>query len=190
MENIFQGKLVRLRAVELVDWEGAYLSNRDSTEGGRTTDEIWFPMSQEQAHAWAEEQAKNGAHEGAFRFMIDRLDGVTVGNISTHGINRRVGSFMYGLGAPQFRRGGFASEAIRLVLRYYFWERRYRKVTAEVYSFNTPSIWLHERLDFTSEGSLRRMVYTGGEFYDALFYVMTREEFEVVRVEGLAEGRV
>ena len=55
---------------------------------------------------------------------------------------------------------------------------RYQKVNAEVYAFNEPSMRLHERMGFTLEGRLRRMIYTGGEYHDALFYGMTREEFE------------
>lgn len=186
MNNIFVGRSVRLRAVEIEDWQGAYEANRESTEGGRLTDEIWFPMSRLQAHIWAEEQARNGARGDMFRFMIERLDGAEVGNITTHTVNPRAGTFMYGLGIrSEHRRSGFASEAIRLVLRYYFWERRYQKVNAEVYSFNTPSIRLHERLGFVLEGRLRRVIYTGGQFYDALIFGMTREEFESSGWEGL-----
>ena len=32
------------------------------------------------------------------------------------------------------------------------------------------------------------MIYTGGQFYDALIYGMTREEFEASGWEGLKEG--
>jgi RimJ/RimL family protein N-acetyltransferase len=46
----------------------------------------------------------------------------------------------------------------------------------EIHEFNTPSIRLHEQLGFVKEGRLRRMIYTGGRFYDALLYGMTREE--------------
>jgi RimJ/RimL family protein N-acetyltransferase len=86
---------------------------------------------------------------------------------------------MYGIAVlPQHQRKGYASEAIRLVLRYYFGERRYQKCTVEVFSFNEPSQRLHEALGFTLEGRLRRMIYTNGVFYDALLYGITREEFE------------
>jgi RimJ/RimL family protein N-acetyltransferase len=75
-------------------------------------------------------------------------------------------------------RKGYASEAILLVLRYYFLELGYQKVTATVYSFNTPSISLHERLGFQPEGRVRRTVYTQGQHFDELIFGMTREEFE------------
>lgn len=188
MPNVFEGRLVRLRAVETTDWEIHYAWDVN-TDGERLTDEIWFPSSREQARAWAEQQAKQGGENDEFRFQIERLDGEFVGTLNTHTINRRCGTFMYGLGImPQYQRQGFATEAVRLVLRYYFWERRYQKVNAEVYSFNEPSIHLHERLGFTLEGRLRRMIYTGGQYYDAMIYGMTREEFEASGWEGLKEG--
>jgi RimJ/RimL family protein N-acetyltransferase len=86
---------------------------------------------------------------------------------------------MYGLAIlPDHQRHGYATEAIRLVLRYYFQERRYQKVTVEVYSFNEPSILLHQALGFTLEGRLRRMIYTEGTYHDVLMFGLTDDEFE------------
>jgi len=50
-------------------------------------------------------------------------------------------------------------------------------VTVEVHANNPASITLHERLGFQLEGRLRRMIYTEGQYYDALCYGMTVEEF-------------
>lgn len=188
MASVFAGRRVRLRAVETADWEIHYAWDRD-TDDARLNYEIPFPDSREQARAWAENQARRGDQNDAFRFQIERLDGEMVGSLNTHTLNRRCGTFMYGLSVlPQHRRQGYASEAVRLMLRYYFWERRYQKVNAEVYSFNTPSIKLHESLGFTLEGRLRRMIYTGGQFHDVLLYGQTREEFEASGWDGLREG--
>ncbi|HEX5943871.1 MAG TPA: GNAT family protein, partial [Anaerolineales bacterium] len=66
------------------------------------------------------------------------------------------------------------------VLRYYFRELRYQKVTIMIYSFNERSIRLHEKLGFKLEGRLRRMVYTNGTFYDELFFGMIIEEFDQI----------
>ena len=185
MANIFEGSLVRLRAVEASDWEHHYQWDRSDTDSGRLTDEIWFPSSAVSAREWAEREAKAGGEGDVFRFQIETLNGELVGSINTHTVNARCGTFMYGISIrPQHRRKGYASEAVRLVLRFYFHERRYQKVNAEVFSFNQPSIGLHERLGFTLEGRLRRMIYTEGQFHDALIYGMTREEFEAKAWDG------
>ncbi|MCC6801600.1 MAG: GNAT family N-acetyltransferase [Anaerolineae bacterium] len=178
MSNIFEGKLIRLRAVEPSDWEFYFNWGRETTENGRLSDEIWFPSSSVGTKEWAEKEAKRPETD-EFRFHIETLIGEPVGTINSHGCNPRNGTFMYGLGIKEEqRRKGYASEAIRLVLRYFFGERRYQKCTVTVFAFNGPSQKLHEALGFTLEGRLRRMIYTGGAFHDELVYGITREEFE------------
>ncbi len=178
MTNIFEGKLIRLRGIEPSDWEKHAQWDRD-TEMARLTYEIPFPQSAAWAQEWAEREAKRGAENDQFRFQIETLDGVLVGSINTHTTHPRNGTFSYGISIiDEHRRKGYAAEAIRLLLSYFFNERRYQKCNAEVYAFNQPSMRLHERLGFTLEGRLRRMIYTGGAFHDALIYGITREEFE------------
>jgi len=178
MSSIFAGKRVRLRAIEEEDWE-AYHEWSFDNRSDRLSDEIAFPSSREGVRRWAEQESKNRGENDEFRFAIERLDGEFVGMIQTHTCNRRSGTFMYGVAIlPLHQRLGYGSEAVGLVLRYYFQERRYQKVTAEVYAFNEGSIQMHEALGFTVEGRLRRMVYTGGAYHDVLIFGMTREEFE------------
>ncbi|MEO8392298.1 MAG: GNAT family protein [Chloroflexota bacterium] len=179
MPNIFEGQRVRLRAVEPRDWEAHQQWDRD-TEMARNAYEIPFPQSALSYRQWAErETQRKESGDEDYRFQIETLDGVQVGTINTNDCNRRCGTFKYGLAVMgQHQRKGYASEAIRLVLRYYFQERRYQKCTANVYSFNTPSQKLHESLGFTLEARLRRMIYTNGAFHDLLMYGITKEEFE------------
>ena len=177
MTNIFQGKQVRLRAYEPIDEMTFRHWDRTDTDIGRTLYEIPFPMPPlDEAGARAREIKP---HEGEnFPFTIEMLDGQVVGAIHIHDCNMRFGTFMYGISVfPDQQRKGYASEAIRLVLRYYFDERRYQKCTIEAYSFNEASIRLHEGLGFTLEGRLRRMVYSEGKFHDVSCYGMTSEEF-------------
>ena len=70
-----------------------------------------------------------------------------------------------------------ASEAIRLVLRYYFDELGFQKCNVGVYSFNEASIRLHEKLGFTREGVQRRSIFTRGQYYDNILFGITAEEF-------------
>lgn len=177
MPNIFQGRLVRLRAVEPSDWEFHWRWDQD-TEAARLSYEIPFPRALAGYQAWAEAESKRGAEADVFRFQIETLAGELAGTLNTHTCNLRSGIFSYGVSvAPEHQRKGFASEAIRLVLNFYFNERRYQKCTASAYSFNDASIRLHEHLGFTLEGRLRRMYYSGGEYHDELVFGMTKEEF-------------
>ena len=78
----------------------------------------------------------------------------------------------------EHRRRGYATEAVQLVLKYYFEELRYQKCLVGVHSNNPASVALHEKLGFVREGTLRRMVYTGGRFHDVHHFGMLKEEWE------------
>jgi RimJ/RimL family protein N-acetyltransferase len=51
-------------------------------------------------------------------------------------------------------------------------------VTVVIHADNPTSIRLHEKLGFQKEGTLRRMIFTHGEYVDALWFGLPREEFE------------
>ena len=46
-----------------------------------------------------------------------------------------------------------------------------------MHGYNAASIALHEKLGFRHEGTLRRMIYTKGEYFDQLWFGLTREEW-------------
>lgn len=176
--NAWQGERVRLRAVEPEDWEPYWEWSHDS-DAGRTAYQLVFPYSRETARRRSAERATQEPQADAFRWTIETLAGEAVGSINTHSCEPRHGVFGYGLGiAEAHRRRGYASEAIILVLRFYFGELRYQKVTVHVYSFNQASMRLHEGLGFQLEGRIRRAIYTNGDFADVLVYGLTIEEFQ------------
>jgi RimJ/RimL family protein N-acetyltransferase len=177
MANIWEGAKVRLRAVEPADWEQFFAWDHDS-ETARRAYFIPFPRSAVASRQWAEQSANEMPVDDAYRFAIETLEQELVGTLNTNNCDRRQGTFSYGIAiGAEYWRHGYASEAITLVLRYYFRELGYQKVTVHIYDFNEPSIRLHERLGFQHEGQLRRMIYTDGTYHDDLLYGLTAEEF-------------
>ncbi len=175
--NIFQGKLVRLRGVEPQDADVFFQWGGD-TDMARFSDYVRFPGSLESTRKHFERMATPDSGSDLFDFVIENTDGDVVGIINSHTCDRRVGCFMYGLGiAEPYRGRGYATEAVLLVLRYFFTELRYQKVTATVYSNNPASQALHKGLGFKLEGQVRRTVFTLGQYFDELFFGMTAEEF-------------
>lgn len=177
MTNLWQGEKVRLRAIEPEDWEAFRAFDAD-TEMARLGWRVGFPHSVAESQQWAAEQSAAGMKDDRRRLAIETLAGTLVGSANVHCADARNGVFEYGiaLGAA-YRRRGYASEAIRLLLAYYFRELRYQKALVTVYAFNEPSIRLHEKLGFQLEGRLRRMVFSGGALHDELVFGMTAEEF-------------
>ncbi len=175
--NYWQTTHIRLRAIEPSDAEHFIRWNQNS-ERARWLDFLWPPTSAASVRAWAEEQSRRKLENDSFHWIIENAAGEPVGSISTHDCDPRSGTFSYGIDiAPEHQRKGCASAAIRLVLRYYFEELRYQKVTVPVHSDNPASIHLHEHLGFQLEGRHRRMIFTGGEYIDLLWFGLTAEEF-------------
>jgi RimJ/RimL family protein N-acetyltransferase len=175
--NFWQGERVRLRAIEPEDADTFHAWNLDS-ETARQLDYVWPPGSLARQRAWAQRAATEEVKDDRIECAIENGEGVLVGSIHAHSTDRRTGTFSYGVAVRAEHRGqGYAADAIRILLRYFFEELRYQKVTASVFACNPASIRLHEKLGFQVEGRLRRMVYTGGRYYDLLFFGMTAEEF-------------
>lgn len=172
----WHGALVQLRAIEPEDWETYDEWNADDDQA-RNLDRIPFPQSRERVRRFAQ-QASIGESDGDnVRLVIADLDGNVAGDLTTHGCDPRVGCLSYGLNIRAgYRRQGFATEAIRLLLRYYFSELHYQKATVHVFDFNEASVRLHERLGFTHEGRIRRVAFTRGRHHDALVLGITAEE--------------
>jgi RimJ/RimL family protein N-acetyltransferase len=176
--NIWQGERVRLRAVEPEDWK---IFNQWDLDSDTARECYWvpFPKSQEAARKWALDLSLQVPKADDYFFVIENLAGELVGTINTHECDARCGTFKYGLAIRrEHQRQGYAAEAIRLVLRYFFQELRYQKVTVDVYDYNEASIRLHEKIGFQQEGRVRRVVFTRGAHYDSLILGMTREEWE------------
>lgn len=175
--NFWQGEQIRLRSLEPSDAQVFFEWNRDS-EMARLADQVWLPASLESVRRWAEWVSAERPEGDLFFLAMEDGNGEVVGSISTHHCDRRTGAFSYGVAVRQEHRGkGYASEAILLILRYFFEELRYQKVTVHIHSDNASSVRLHERLGFQLEGRQRRMIFTRGEYLDDLVYGMTVEEF-------------
>jgi RimJ/RimL family protein N-acetyltransferase len=175
---MWHGDLVRLRAVEPEDWEALFEWGIDFEAMGLGGD-MPLPPSREAMKKWARDLAEREGKDDTFHWVIETLDGEFVGMIETHRCSRRHGTFQYGIAVRREQwRKGYASEAIRLVLAYYFRELRYQKVNANAFSFNEASLQLHRKLGFCQEGRLRRVVFADGGFHDEVVFGMTAEEFE------------
>ncbi|MFD7731338.1 GNAT family N-acetyltransferase, partial [Kitasatospora phosalacinea] len=107
-----------------------------------------------------------------------RAAGTAVGMTSVHRADSRSGLFEYGITiGAEHRRRGYATEAVPLLLRHQFEERRYHKGTARVFAHNEPSLALQRQLGFTEEGRLRRHFFVAGQHRDVVLFAMFAEEF-------------
>jgi RimJ/RimL family protein N-acetyltransferase len=183
--NFWQGEKVRLRGVEPTDADTFFKWNQD-TEAARRLEFLWPPVPHAEVAEWLRQQSVKKLDNDAFIWLIETVDSKPIGSIRTHNCDHRNGTFSYGVFiAGEHQRRGYAVDAVRIILRYYFEELRYEKAIAQVYAFNTDSIALHEKLGFKLEGTHRSMVFSSGQRHDALWYGMTREEWEELNTPTL-----
>lgn len=112
---------------------------------------------------------KRCKREDFFGFLICReTDGVIIGNINLfHIIRRGLQSACVGylVGTPYTRRG-YATEALRLVLRFAFTKVKLHRVEANIQLGNDPSIALVRRAGFSKEGFSPRYIKIAGRWRD------------------------
>ncbi len=176
-KNLFEGKLVRLRAVEPGDEEVLFRQWRE-TRITRLDSDISWPASTAQIRAWIER--KTSQKEGDDRHMvIETLSGKLVGGVNTQLCDPRNGVFSIGIGIGDREEWGkgYAREAMLLVLRFMFHEMRYQKCNIGVYDFNHRAVAFYRRLGFVDEGRLRRTYFSNDTYHDEILLGITREEF-------------
>src|SRR5215467_9908656 len=106
--SIWQGKLVRLRALEPSDWEIFWTWNQDD-EQARGLYHICFPDSKEREMRSTEKRALREQVDDNWGFVIENSAREVVGAIDSHHCNRRVGHFQYGIAiGPEYRHKGYA----------------------------------------------------------------------------------
>ena len=178
MQNLFEGHLVRLRAIEPSDAETLF-RHRQDTEISRRDARIQWPRSLATIRQRLENPG-DGQSTDDIQLAITTLDNQLVGGIDVHSTDRRTGTFSIGSGLAERSAWGkgYAKEAMLLILRAMFHERRYQKCNIGVYAFNVRALALYRRLGFQEEGCIRRNYFTNGEYHDEILLGMTREEFD------------
>lgn len=177
--SIWVGDKVQLRGYEPEDAE--FAQRFEDSFDQRSNWRIWPPRSSVARRA-ATEEAASAKHEGD-AVQVDlaialREDDRPVGGIGTHTIDAVSGTFMFGVAVvPEAKGNGYAAEAVLLVMRYMFEERRFQKCESAAYAYNAPSLAMHRKLGFVEEGRLRRHAFAAGEFHDVALFGMTVEEY-------------
>ncbi|MET9078430.1 GNAT family protein [Streptomyces sp. NPDC004232] len=176
MTSFWTGERVRLRGIEPDDWT-AFM--RFAADEERLGDVLRPPRSAEGYRAWAREQAAATSDGDCFQLAIEAVEtGAIVGAVGSHVADSRAGWFEYGVTiGTDHRRKGYAVEAVVLLLRFMFAERRYHRCQARIFAHNEASLTLHQRLGFTEEGRLRDHLFAAGRHHDLVMMGMLADEF-------------
>lgn len=169
----FEGRLVRLRAVEESDLE-------------RINELVWDPeVSRHLAIAWPEPLAgtrafweRARAHPDTPTFAIETLAGVLVGLCGIDHVDARSRSGGLGIwiGEPYWNQG-FGTDAVRTLCRFAFDEMNLQRIALSVYATNPRGRRAYEKVGFVQEGVRRRDHFVDGHHVDVIEMAVLDEEF-------------
>jgi RimJ/RimL family protein N-acetyltransferase len=134
-------------------------------------------MSSEGADRWFEEmQARQGREQ--LYLGIFTLEGGLLGDIQLADINWRDRSASLGVGIsrPEDRGRGYASDAVRVILRFAFEHLDLARVEARTAAYNLAAQRLLEACGFRREGIRRQAVFRGGQRWDEITYGLLATE--------------
>ena len=175
----WQGKKVRLRPLRAEDAEAFFLGRLDSPARADLQLGIELPASLEGIRASLEKWLDCKECEGVILFVVETADGEYAGGISLHSMDRKNGVFSFGVVIDaRHRQKGYAKDAVEVLLRYAFQERRFQKCNSATVHTNSASISLHRSLGFTEEGRRKRRWFYNGRYHDDVLFGMTAEEFD------------
>ena len=174
----WQGDKIRLRALTDGDAGYRFAESLDSISREEFTIGIELPTTTELQKAWLEKHGGCKEVGGMVTFAVETHQQEYAGLATIHSIDERHGKFGFSvITNRQYRKRGYAEDAVRLILKYGFMERRLHKCSSACASYNPASIQLHRKLGFVQEGTLRQEWFYNGEHRDELLFGMTLEEY-------------
>jgi hypothetical protein len=122
---------------------------------------------------WAAHRATDDFH-----LVIETLRGrLLVGSLWVQ-VDPASGRFSYGIGiGAQYRRCGYAGDAVTVLLASMFWQHHYRKCEVSVHGGNFASLSMHGELGFREEGRPRDTELRHGEIRYPVLMGITADRF-------------
>jgi RimJ/RimL family protein N-acetyltransferase len=169
----FEGKLVRLRAIEEDDLPRLSELFNDP-EVLQSLEQVVFPEPLAGTRAWWV-QSRNSPSQEAF--AIETLSGELVGACDLRGISRRSRTAVLGIwiGKPFWNRG-YGTDAVRTLCRFGFRELNLQRIQLHVHETNTRAVRAYEKVGFKEEGRLRRAHFVDGRYVDVIVMGLLVEE--------------
>ncbi len=174
MIYLLEGKRVFLRAIERDDlpkireWyndygmRGVWVGGYNPMSAERFEQERFVDTSDDKRRRLAVVLRKTGELIGTVTYQIGDFNSAEIG---------------IAIGEEKFRRGGYGTEASQLLLKICFLEENFHKLSLWTGGWNIPAQKLAESLGFKLAVRIRKGFMRDGEWHDALFYDMLREEY-------------
>lgn len=165
-----QGEKISLRAAEPSDTDTLYIWENDaalwpygSTRAPYSRHSIWQSLEDYRADIFADRYLR--------LMIVANKDRTPVGTLEIYDFDPRDGRALTGIFiAEEFRRRGYAEEALTLVSDYARDVVGMHQLAAYVSTDNRPSIALYKKAGFCSRACLRSWIKSGKRYKDVLIF--------------------
>ncbi len=174
--RMIQKDCVILRAMEERDFDLLFRMI-NSPEIEKALGSFTLPVNENRQREWMKNYRDTREQ---IRWMIELVNGVTIGVIMLYDIDMKNGTAEVGyklMAERENRMPGDIDTALQAVLEYGFLELRLHCIYAHSLSDNLPSERLLLRNGFQKEGTERQRIYQGGTYVDRNVYSILSEEF-------------
>lgn len=134
-------------------------------------------ISDEMQRRWYEERVLTNKDQVDFE-IHDQATGDLIGHCGLYYISwtNRTAEFTVYIGDMNYRRGGYGSDALRLLFSFGFDSLNLNRIWCEVYS-NNEAIQVYRHLGFKDEGCLRKHHYDEGKYWDSYMLGLLKDEW-------------
>ncbi|WP_408011262.1 GNAT family N-acetyltransferase [Pseudalkalibacillus sp. A8] len=175
ISSLFCGQLVRLCACRPEDSKTLALWSEDPEYLRNLDTDFAMPRSVESF----EKSSEKTSNSMEFRLRTLEND-ILIGFVALFSIewNNQCGKMAIGIGDPNFRDKGYGTDALRLILRYGFYELNLHRIGLDVISYNKRAIHAYQKVGFQVEGTMRESVLRDGQKYDRILMSILRNEYQ------------
>jgi diamine N-acetyltransferase len=141
---------------------------------------IWLPFSLAQEERWFERSLEQIERQEAVLLAIETTEGMHIGNVGLHQIDwkNRHAELGIAIGEKVYWNQGYGSDAVHTLLKLAFREMNLHRVQLRVDADNGRAIRCYEKAGFQKEGTLREIVFRGGQYANQLVMSILQSEFE------------
>jgi RimJ/RimL family protein N-acetyltransferase len=139
------------------------------------------PLSIAKEERWFEQMLERHGTEMWFFVVCRREDDRPIGTVALGDIDQPNGSAQVGIALGEARGEGLGTDAMRAILGLGFGELRLERIWLDVVAQNAPAIRSYGKVGFVHEGTLRRAMFSAGDFHDVLRMAILRAEWDAVR---------
>ena len=166
---IFKSKHFLLRPFKVGD-EESLVKNLNNVNVTKNLLRVSYPYLLKHAKRWIDYNLKldRSMKRKEMNWVIE-INSEVAGSIGFTNISRDKAELAYWLGERYWGQG-IMVEAINLLLKYGFRQFKFKKISAEVFSFNKNSKRVLIKTGFKYEGLLKKESFKKGKYYDHVIF--------------------